>query len=235
MNKRLLTLIAIFAFALTAAGCAGMNGLPEGLPSIEVGFTEVGNPDEDEAQLKGVYVNDEFDIAISYPIRFSVNEISSGEALFSSDDGEQMTYSFLWLEDGDTFDSFIVDVRGGFYGLESVSDSYFDDALCSEEPHPIRSGMKTVECYYYRENGSFVMVETGIIKDDAEFETTSRIPSSPDSGKANSPLDIPEKLPAPQSGDMDIPTVMEYPEDIQAIINESSERSPVKRLPLPSR
>lgn len=245
MNKRLLTLIAVFAFALTAAGCAGINGAPQGLPSIETGFTEVGNPDEDEAQLKGIYVNDEFDVAITFPVRFSVNEISSNEAFFTSDDGEQLTYSFMWLEDGDTFDSFIVDVRGGFDGLESVSDPHFDEALCREDSELSRDGMKTIECYYYleTEKGSFVMIETGIVKDDAEFETTSRLPTrtnkssdhSSESDDRPSVMDYPDDLHASADDLDDIPTIKENPEDLQAAVNEDSSRSAVKRHPLSSR
>jgi hypothetical protein len=264
MNKRLLTLIAIFTFALTAAGCAGLNGAPQGLPSMEMGFTEIGNPDEDEAQLKGVYVNNEFDVAISYPVRFSLNEIGSSEAFFSSDDGEQLTYSFMWLEDGDTFDSFIADVRGGFDGLENVSDSYFDEALCKEDSELSRSTMKTVECYYYRETeyGSFVMVKTGIVMDDAEFETSRATPGRTGKRYDNSSddeipsvTDIPDDLHAVSSDNTDsIPAIADNTdsvlaiadntdsvlaikdsEDLQAVVNEDSDRAAVKRHPLSSR
>jgi hypothetical protein len=229
MNKRLLTLIAIFAFALTATGCAGINGTPDGLPSMEIGFTEVGNPDEDEAQLKGIYVNHEFDVAISYPVRFSVDAISSSEARFSSDDGEQLTYSFLWLEEGDTFDSFIVDIRGGFDGLEDVSGPHFDKALCKEDSDSLRGGMNTVECYYYMEteDRSFVVVKTGIVKDDTEFETTSRLPagwnkttdhSSDDDSDIPSAISFPEGLHSSQADDTDdIPTAIPYPEGLHVV------------------
>jgi len=188
MNKRLLILTAIFALAFAAAGCAGIDGVPEGIPSIEASFTEVGNPDENEAQLKGVYVNNEFDVLISYPLRFSVDAKSPYQILFSSANGEEMMYSFMWLEDGDSFISFIEDVRGASEDLERVSAPQFDRALCKVDSDTTRDGIRTVECYYYRETdrGSFVMAVTGQIKDESEFETLREIPSDTDKRRDSS-------------------------------------------------
>lgn len=234
--KRLLTLTAIFALAFATAGCAGMDGMPEGLPSIEAGFTEVGNPDENEAQLKGIYVNYEFDVFISYPLRFSVDEKSSYQILFTSSNGEELMYSFMWLEEGDSFSSFIEDVRGGLEGLERVSASQFDQALCRVDSDASRDDIETVECYYYREtdHGSFVMVATGQIKDESEFVALREIPS--DTGKSRSSSrddDLPTftinpDLMSDDDSDDELPTVGIF-------VNGLKDASAVRRIPPRSR
>lgn len=167
--------IAILALLAISAGCAApMDGNGLGIPTVENGFTEVGNPDEQETQIKGLYVNAEFDVEINYPERFELEVISAFEAIFTSAAGEQFTVSFVKLADGDTLESFIADVHGDSSDLVERTNVNFDQVLCSRES--VGGGMDQVECFYYREGpkGAFVMTIAGKVASEDPTIVTVR-------------------------------------------------------------
>lgn len=162
MRHRILTIVACFIVAFSLSACAGMGS--GGMPSLENRITDIGNPNEDAdlVATKGIYINQEFEVRIDYPLRWQVEERSTHEAYFHSDKAEVITASFVELEDGESFESFLFEVRGGVSDLIEKDHSDFDSSLCKE--NALVSGMIAIECYYYRADadGSFVMTFTGM-------------------------------------------------------------------------
>ncbi len=174
MKCKLLS-IAILVLLAISAGCAApMDGSGLAIPTAENGFTEVGNPDEQEAQIKGLYVNEAFDVEISYPERFTLDVVNVFEAVFTASTGEEFTISFVKLADGDTFDSFIADVHGDASDLIERDNVNFDRVLCSRES--VGDGMDQIECFYYREGpkGAFVMTIAGRIASEESDAVSAR-------------------------------------------------------------
>jgi hypothetical protein len=161
MKHKLLTIAACLIVALSLSACAGMGG-GSGIPSSGNGITDIGNPNEDAELVatKGVYINQEFEVRIDYPLRWELEERNSYEANFHSNKGESITASFVELEDGDNLESFLAEVRGGSSDLIEKNHPDFDRSLCVD--NAIVGGMIAIECYYYRTDGDFVMTFTGV-------------------------------------------------------------------------
>ncbi len=163
MSRNLLSIIAVFVFALTAAGCSSIGTDPLEMPSMGSPFTEVGNPEEEEAQLKGIYINDEFDVRIEYPLTWDVDERGTDEVEFFSELDESVTASFVWLDEGQGFDDFLLDVRGGQEGLKTYTGTAFDLSKCNIDEV---EEMISVECYHFTapsEGRGSVVILTGFV------------------------------------------------------------------------
>jgi hypothetical protein len=161
MKHKLLTIAACLIVALSLSACAGMGG-GSGIPSTGNGITDIGNPNEDAELVatKGIYINQEFEVRIDYPLRWELEERNTHEAYFHSDKAEAITASFVELEDGENLESFLTEVRGGSSDLTERNHPDFDRSLCAD--NAIVGGMIAIECYYYRTDGDFVMVFTGM-------------------------------------------------------------------------
>jgi hypothetical protein len=173
MKLKISTIAALIGLMLFASACAGIgggigsnSGMPVELPGIESGLTEAGNPTEEETEIKGVYINTEFDVRVDYPPTWDVEKRGSEEAQFSSNEDESITAQFVWLEDGESFEDFIIGARGSFEKMITKIESAFDATVCAvDDMGQPEDGMIIVECYYYNKTpaGDSVIVASGFI------------------------------------------------------------------------
>lgn len=157
---------AIIIILLAAlAGCAPVGSFMDGpgdIPGSVNGVTDVGNPNdeiESPTQPKGIYVNAEFDVAIEYPVDWSLDVDGTYEARFSSDDDESAIATFMWLEQGDSFDAFLEEVAGDTSGFIMMEKTGFQTFLC-DVAEPGEEGMNVSRCYLHNigDKGDFAMV-----------------------------------------------------------------------------
>lgn len=160
-------LIGLMFFASACAGIGGGDGIPVDLPGIESGLTEAGNPTEEETEIKAVYINREFQVKVEYPATWNVEERGIEEAQFSSNKGESITAQFVWLEEGENFEDFIIEARGNLDGTRTYIDTAFDATVCAiDDLSHFISGMVIVECYHYNGTlkGDSVIVVSGFVR-----------------------------------------------------------------------
>jgi len=171
MKLKISAIAALAGLLLFASACAGIagggsaSGMPVELPGIESGLTEAGNPTEEETEIKGLYINEEFGVRVEYPTTWDIEEKGSEEAKFFSSD-ESITAQFVWLEDDQSFDDFIIETRGGFENTRAYIDSPFDATVCvGDDLGSPEDGMIVVECYHYNVNlkGRSVIIESGFV------------------------------------------------------------------------
>jgi hypothetical protein len=168
MKRSALAIIILAAIAALSA-CAPAGGVmggafgpdgPEEMPGPVDGVTDVGNPDSEADLEKGMYMNEEFDVAIEYPLDWTLDLDGIYEARFSSDEDESAIASFVWLEEGDSFDSFLAEVHGDVSDLVMMENTGFETFLCETTPPGDDGGMTLSLCYLHGigERGEFVMV-----------------------------------------------------------------------------
>jgi hypothetical protein len=193
MKLKISTIVALIGLMLFASACAGIgggsNGMPVGLPGIESGLTEAGNPTEEETEIKGIYINTEFDVRVEYPTTWNVDRRGSEEAKFFSDNDESITAQFVWLEEGKSFDDFIIEVRGSFDGTRTMVESAFDATVCAiDDMGTPEDGMIVVECYYYNKTlrGDSVIVASGLISPESGSSAIVFSPNEGTDGKSKS-------------------------------------------------
>jgi len=192
MNRRVLTIVMLAALAaLAACSSAGnfMDG-PEGLPGVVNGVTDVGNPNDEVEAPKGIYVNREFEVQITYPGSMSVEERSSSEANFSSDKGESVTTTFVRLSQGQGLEDFLTESRGRVDDLNEGVARTFDRVLCNPALAAVdEDGMRGVECYFYADvpEGAFVMAMTGIYLQGEGFSADVQRSQSRDEDSSSLP------------------------------------------------
>jgi hypothetical protein len=187
---------------------------------VENGFTEVGNPDEEETLMKGVYINHEFDVRIEYPGTWDIDERGTKEAEFFSDLDESVTASFVWLRQGQGLDDFLLDVRGDQDGLRTYTGSSFDLSKCNIEED---EEMISVECYHYNSssNGDYVVILTGFVLTETGVAAVTASPITENKQMSKSPGyshtspiaaadsdDAPEGI--PYDGDYDVDGTMKF-------------------------
>ncbi len=177
MRHKIFALMACLGLVLSLSACTGMDGIPDGLPTIGSPITDIGNPNEEEELIKGLYINDVFDVTISYSDEWTVTERGYEEAIFSSESDESMTASFVRLGDDESLEDFILDVRGSIDDLVEQDSSAFDRVLCAAETERSEVEMDVVECYHFNADpdNRFVMVFSGYAFSDSEVpEVVSR-------------------------------------------------------------
>ena len=171
---RIIIAVGLLALLLSVTGCQSAGGVAQYLPFLENGIVEVGNPngDVEDAKGMGVYRNEEFGVEITYSLRFELDEPSVYEVLFGSEQGESLAASFAWLDERENFVEFVDERRGGLEGLVSVERAGFETVLCAHEE---LGDMRQVECYYHRatDAGEFVMAFEGVILVDAMLSTVT--------------------------------------------------------------
>lgn len=174
MNRMTFSTIVCCVFFALLAGCAGMQGpavLDENvsIPGTSSNVVDVGNPTEEPEMPKALYVNERYGVGVEYPAAWTFDEPNPAEANFSTDEGVALTISFVDLEEGESFESFLTELRGGFDDLHELATAEFDRAL-----H--RFGLSTVdgnrffdiERYYLEDQAPqrFVMIQSGLIDSD---------------------------------------------------------------------
>ena len=165
MRCRLIIIVAILA--IVAAGCGAGVGTGVGagageigvdvepsMPGISSGLTEAGNPGDGMENAKGIYVNREFGVTITYPVDWTLIERGSIQAEFRSPIDEYAIVTFVRLADCD-FVSFLAEVGDGDAWLMSGMEG-FEEGVCS-------AGEGEAECYYFKHDpdGDFVMSVVG--------------------------------------------------------------------------
>lgn len=174
MNRRFLTAVLGLAFCALLAGCAGTQGsaLPgenAAIPSASSNIVDVGNPTEEPEMPKAMYLNERYGVTVEYPAAWALQEPNPAQADFSTDDGVDFTISFVDLKEGETFESFLTDLRGGFADLHEFATSEFDRAM-SKYDLTVHDGKKffDVERYYLQDQAPhrFVMIQSGLIDAD---------------------------------------------------------------------
>lgn len=180
MRAKIFALIGCLSLALSLSACTGLDGVPQGLPSFENRVTDVGNPNEQETELKGIYINEDFDVAIGYSEGWTVMERGVEEAIFSSDMDESMTAAFVPLDADETLEDFIIDVRGDMDDLVEGHADTFDRTLCADVSEGYMDNvMNIIECYHFRADpeNRFVMVFSGYTLTNADNPTVVQFPS----------------------------------------------------------
>jgi len=188
MRHNVFALMACLGLVLSLSACTGMDGIPDGLPTIGSPITDIGNPNEEEELIKGLYINDEFDVTISYSDEWTVTEKGYEEAVFSSESDESMTASFVRLGDDESLEDFILDVRGSTDDLVEQGLPDFDMTLCAAEDERSDVEMDVIECYHFRADpdNRFVMVFSGYAFSDSEVpEVVSRSRDDDFKGQSN--------------------------------------------------
>lgn len=173
MKHKLLALIGCLVIAISLSACSGIGGNAGGIPTMGNAVTDIGNPNDEAELMKGLYVNDVYEVAIRYPADWSVEEKGTEEALFSSQLDDSMTASFVRIDEQQTVEDFILSVRSDMDGLDVVYAPAFDKTYCAGDSNGFEDGKRIVECYYFRadEDKRFVMVLSGLVEDGADKPT----------------------------------------------------------------
>lgn len=169
MKRNILYIALGIVLALMTSSCMGISAdgmLPGDLPSDGVRLTDVGNPEEED--LFKAYRNPEFEVEVLYPAKWGLNEIGTEAAEFSSDKGESVAATFVWLRQGESFESFLLDVRDGTADLVEIVETPFDKTLCAQSSDTDEE-MVVIECYHYHEfeKGTFVVSVGGFVLPDS--------------------------------------------------------------------
>lgn len=171
MKRNILYIVLGLVLALMTSSCMEVSAdgvLPSDLPSDGVRLTDVGNPEEEDLMKMQTYRNPEFEVEILYPSSWALNEIGTEAAEFSSDKGESVAATFVWLRQGESFESFLLDVRDGIMDLVEINETPFDKTLCAQAGDT-DDEMVVIECYHYHEfeKGTFVVSVGGFVLPDS--------------------------------------------------------------------
>jgi len=169
MKRNILYIALGMVLALMTSSCMGVSAdgvISDDLPSGEVRLTDVGNPEEED--LFKAYRNPEFQVEVLYPASWDLKETGTEAADFSSEKGESVAATFTWLRQGESFESFILDVRDGIADLVNIEKTPFDKTLCAK-PGDTGDEMVVIECYHYHEfeKGTFVVSVGGFVLPDS--------------------------------------------------------------------
>jgi hypothetical protein len=171
MKRNILYIVLGLVLALMTSSCMEVSAdgvLADDLPSGEVRLTDVGNPEEEDLMKMQTYRNPEFEVEVLYPASWDLKETGTEAADFSSDKGESVAATFVWLRQGESFESFLLDVRDGTADLVEIEKTPFDQTLCAQNGET-DDEMVLIECYHYHEfeKGTFVVSVGGFILPDS--------------------------------------------------------------------